>query len=561
MPITPQRAEPFVNLGDDIDPFKLFQYNTELGGYKIYPFDIGEVGLQTGHGYFTRLEDDVDVDVGGSSNYDDVTLELAAAGWHPIGNPFIKEVDVASLIVNDGTTDRTFDAAVAAGLVEGTLYRWNLVTENAAFLSDVAISDSYQAVTSAPNPGEFGYLNPWDGYWLKTNQANLTLKIPAPDDLPDNPPMPDYLKPPMAPSISDFGFRISELKNGEFNLRFALTSEFASDLTTTLGTHQNAKAGRDTFDQSEPPTLSKTVAVYFNHPDWGDDTALKNGAGGLYNRDYQPALKVGEQRTWKFTVYTDKQDAEMALSWEKAIAQVPGDLMLHFRRGDGQSDWQDMREVQSVELISRSRITEIPFEVRAERFEMSPLLDLQVVAGENQVLLRWKADDNEFISDYTITRYIGQTGSMPYLRYTLEPGVNQFIDTDVEEEATYTYQVTVHFLSGAELKSELFTVTVLPVIKKTALLQSYPNPFNPDVWIPYELENQDSVVIEIYNAAGQLVCTLDLGTQPRGQYISKSKAAHWDGRTFFGERAASGVYFYVLKTGKFAATRKMVILK
>jgi len=557
VPITPQRAEPFVNLGDDIDPFKLFQYDTGLSGYKIYPFDIGEVGLQTGHGYFTRLQENVDVDVGGSSNQDNVTLDLEAGGWHPIGNPFIKEVDVASLIVNDGSGEKSFDAAVAAGLVEGTLYRWNIVTDNAAFLSDIAISDSYEAVTSSDQ------LDPWDACWLKTNQVDLAVKIPAPADLPNNPPMPDYLKPPMAPSsVVDLAIHDERvLDKGEFDFCLELSSEFASDLSTMLGTRQNAKVDWDTFDQSEPPTLSKTVAVYFNHPNWGDDTALKNGAGGLYNRDYQPALKVGEQRTWKFTVYTDNQDAEMALSWEKAIAQVPGDLMLHFRRGDGQSDWQDMREVQSVELISRSRITEIPFEVRAERFEMSPLLDLQVVAGENQVLLRWKADDNEFISDYTITRYIGQTGSMPYLRYTLEPGVNQFIDTDVEEEATYTYQVTVHFLSGAELKSELFTVTVLPVIKKTALLQSYPNPFNPDVWIPYELENQDSVVIEIYNAAGQLVRTLDLGTQPRGQYISKSKAAHWDGRTFFGERAASGVYFYVLKTGKFAATRKMVILK
>ena len=97
VPITPQRAEPFVNLGDNIDPFQFFQYDTALGGYKVYPYDIGEVALQTGHGYFTRLIDDVNVDVGGSSNHDDVTLELDAAGWYAIGNPFIKKVNVASL--------------------------------------------------------------------------------------------------------------------------------------------------------------------------------------------------------------------------------------------------------------------------------------------------------------------------------------------------------------------------------------------------------------------------------------------------------------------------------
>ena len=109
---------------DDIDPFQLYQYDTELSGYKIYPFDIGEVGLQTAHGYFTRLATDVNVDVGGPSNHDDVTLTLDAAGWHAIGNPFVKEVNVADLVVNDGTVDRTFDDAVAAGLVEGTPYRW-----------------------------------------------------------------------------------------------------------------------------------------------------------------------------------------------------------------------------------------------------------------------------------------------------------------------------------------------------------------------------------------------------------------------------------------------------
>ena len=397
MPITPQRAEPFVNLGDDIDPFRLYQYDTALGGYKVYPFDIGEVGLQTGHGYFTRLEEDVEVDVGGSSNYDDVTLELDAAGWHAIGNPFLLPVNVSDLQVSvNGNPAVSFAQAVTDGLVESTLYRWNIITANAAFLNDVAISDSYEAVTSGDQ------LNTWDGLWLKTNQA-ITLKIPAPDDLPDNPPLPDHFKPPMAPSISDFGFRISDLKD-EFNLRLELTSDFASDLTTMLGTRQNAKIGFDYFDQSEPPILGKTVAAYFEHTDW-------NEKAGLYNRDYQPILEVGEERTWKFIVYTKNPDSEMNLSWEKSIAQVPGDIMLYFRRDDvaagfNPAKWQNMREVQSVKLTSRFQSTKIPFEVRAQRFEMSQLSDVQVLAGEKQVLLRWRADDNDFISGYTITRQL-----------------------------------------------------------------------------------------------------------------------------------------------------------
>ena len=107
----------------------------------------------------------------------------------------------------------------------------------------------------------------------------------------------------------------------------------------------------------------------------------------------------------------------------------------------------------------------------------------------------------------------------------------------------------------------MFTVTVLPIIKKTVLLQSYPNPFNPEVWIPYELSKEASVSIEIYNVTGQLVRILELGVQPRGKYISKSEAAYWDGRNEFGERSASGFYFYVMKSGYFVGTRKMTILK
>ena len=252
------------------------------------------------------------------------------------------------------------------------------------------------------------------------------------------------------------------------------------------------------------------------------------------------------------------------------IAQVPGDIMLYFRRNDvaagfNPATWQDMREAQSVKLTSQLQSTKIPFEVRAERFEMSPPADVEVVAGEKQVKIQWGSGvaqsrhDNPFIKGYTIDRQKVSDASL--VTFDVSRFTHQFIDTGVAEEATYAYQVTVHFSSGTFLHSNLFTVTVLPVIKKTVLLQSYPNPFNPDVWIPYELENDTAVTIEIYNAAGQLVRTLDLGRQLRGRYINRSKAAYWDGRSELGERTASGLYFYVLKAGNFVSVRKMVILK
>jgi len=90
---------------------------------------------------------------------------------------------------------------------------------------------------------------------------------------------------------------------------------------------------------------------------------------------------------------------------------------------------------------------------------------------------------------------------------------------------------------------------------------NFPNPSNPETWFPYSLAKEADVTIHIYNASGQLVRTLNLGTKPVGVYTTKGKAAYWDGRDSLGQKVASGVYFYQLKVGEFTAMRKMVILK
>ena len=97
--------------------------------------------------------------------------------------------------------------------------------------------------------------------------------------------------------------------------------------------------------------------------------------------------------------------------------------------------------------------------------------------------------------------------------------------------------------------------------KETALLPNYPNPFNPETWIPYQLAELADVSISIYTADGKLVRTLALGHQPMGIYESRSRAAYWDGKNQVSESVASGVYFYTLTAGDFTATRKMLILK
>ena len=97
--------------------------------------------------------------------------------------------------------------------------------------------------------------------------------------------------------------------------------------------------------------------------------------------------------------------------------------------------------------------------------------------------------------------------------------------------------------------------------EKTQLLANYPNPFNPETWIPYELATDTDVRLTIYNAQGIVVRVLHLGQQSAGYYTDRQRAAYWDGRNALGEQVASGIYFYQLETDDMSSLRKMVILK
>ena len=98
-------------------------------------------------------------------------------------------------------------------------------------------------------------------------------------------------------------------------------------------------------------------------------------------------------------------------------------------------------------------------------------------------------------------------------------------------------------------------------VKETKLLPSYPNPFNPDTWIPYQLSEGSRVTVKIYDVSGHLVRTIEVGHKPRGYYLTHERAVYWDGRNESGEQISSGVYFYTLITDHYTKTRRMVIVK
>ena len=121
------------------------------------------------------------------------------------------------------------------------------------------------------------------------------------------------------------------------------------------------------------------------------------------------------------------------------------------------------------------------------------------------------------------------------------------------------YTVTTEDVRRSRVQLPALVLQELP--SETILLRNYPNPFNPETWIPYRLAEDAFVTLTIYNGSGQVVRTLDIGHQVASIYESRSKAAYWDGRNDLGESVASGVYFYTLTAGDFSATRKMLILK
>ena len=114
-------------------------------------------------------------------------------------------------------------------------------------------------------------------------------------------------------------------------------------------------------------------------------------------------------------------------------------------------------------------------------------------------------------------------------------------------------------LRSVELQSKYFTT--LGGIKRTSLMQNFPNPFNPETWIPYSLAEAAFVTVRIYNVKGELIRSINVGRQGAGAYIGRQGAAYWDGKDDTGQSVASGVYFYQLLADNFSETRRMVVMK
>jgi hypothetical protein len=142
----------------------------------------------------------------------------------------------------------------------------------------------------------------------------------------------------------------------------------------------------------------------------------------------------------------------------------------------------------------------------------------------------------------------------------------QLIDKTAQEGHTYFYYIEWVDIEGLREKSKIIKIKLPekpPVVipSQTALFQNFPNPFNPETWIPFQLARDSVMTIHIYDTKGQLMRTFDFGQKAAGAYVSKEKAAYWDGKNESDEKVSSGIYFYEMRAGDFRATKKMVIVK
>ena len=199
--------------------------------------------------------------------------------------------------------------------------------------------------------------------------------------------------------------------------------------------------------------------------------------------------------------------------------------------------------------------------VRSVAFSLN---GLTLASGSEDGTIRlWDANAGEHLR--TIEGHMGEVTSIAFSpdELTLASGSadGTILLWDLMRAATWGDAKQIAVTDGMRRLPEHSPFAAPLASTETALLPNYPNPFNPETWIPYQLGRPSEVVLTIYDTNGQKVRTLDVGHQPSGVYESLERAAYWDGRNEMGETVANGVYFCTLNAGNFSATRKMMVGK
>ena len=221
----------------------------------------------------------------------------------------------------------------------------------------------------------------------------------------------------------------------------------------------------------------------------------------------------------------------------------------------------DMSEEQKISLPDKliRVVSSIPCDVNADG--VTNIFDLILVAqkfGQKNVSGRADTNNDGEINIFDliiVAQCFGQSAAPTTLKEPISmfSMVNNWVQLAEQES-----DGSAEFKKGTTVLRGILE-SLKP--KKTALMANYPNPFNPETWIPYHLSQDSEVIINIYDTTGKIIRSLDMGFQSFGYYASRDNSAYWDGRTENGEQVSSGTYFYQINAGGYTETRKMVILK
>ena len=221
--------------------------------------------------------------------------------------------------------------------------------------------------------------------------------------------------------------------------------------------------------------------------------------------------------------------------------------------------------IRTISFTPQSFLAPITGDVNGDR--TVNIFDLVAVAGSfGQTGAGLVADINEDgsvnIFDLVIVaRNFGQNAivAAPFISATIQLNRKQKYNI---REAIYQLENKTHKPADQQLTLNLLkTILSEEIPTQTQLLANYPNPFNPETWIPFELHQDTNVSLTIYDLSGDQIRRIDLGYTLAGKHIKKDQSIYWDGRSDTGEKVSTGTYFYTIQTDEYSATRKMVILK
>jgi hypothetical protein len=202
-----------------------------------------------------------------------------------------------------------------------------------------------------------------------------------------------------------------------------------------------------------------------------------------------------------------------------------------------------------------------------------------VIPSDTGVVVKWRTESELNNLGFDVYRSESSDGQFIKVNPAFIKGAGtdstprdyQFVDESSVVGKTYYYYLETISFSGERDRSHIIKVIVdvsgkvkvtgLMQPTTSALLQNFPNPFNPETWIPFHLAKDADVTIRIFDIRGQEVRTIQLGQMPAGRYDAKGQAVLWDGRDSYGQEVSSGIYFYNLTAGKFHATKKLTIIK